>query len=366
MNYVNNLHRLPLLACLLITALSACSENNLGGGGIGGTGIKDTSPIEGLIIGRVDGFGSIVINDQRFETDDTIFLVDNQPANITDIQVGMSVSARIDYESGKATNVHYQPIVSGPIDEDITANGTISVLHQNITITDSTILDSFVRESLVAGAHIEVSGDRNSEHTIVANYIRMAATSEAYTVGRVANAETPENIALVSGTLFNYSTLQESSGLSPSEFETKFFAPGSTVRNGFSHSSIANGAGCMNTNVSSAIGLATNVIAINGLEAIACIWDVENLQAVPQQVLLLNDVVEIAGIATQVASQQSFVTQGRTINIDEDTRFYTRFGVAINNINTININQNDRILLKGVALGEEDVLARTIILLDQD
>jgi hypothetical protein len=108
-----NNYKSKLFALLLAAVLTGCSDGGGGGGGIGGTGKQVIQ--DGLIVGSVDGFGSIIINDQRFETDEATITINGSEANLADLRIGMSLIAGVDTISKTANELQYQSDVSGPI-----------------------------------------------------------------------------------------------------------------------------------------------------------------------------------------------------------------------------------------------------------
>ena len=211
------------LTLLFIVTVSACGQ---GGGGIGGTGKIER--YDGLIVGAVDSFGSIVINGNRYETDDTNIYIDGREASLTDIRIGMKVSAKTRFPQNTATELHYQPTVSGPVSD--LAGETFEVFGNTVRITDQTVLDELAQSELADGLFVEISGDRNSRDEIVARYIRRSnSTQSVYTVGTVALAD--DGVTwLVAGKEIDFSAAAESIGFSLQEFASHFLWPGATVR----------------------------------------------------------------------------------------------------------------------------------------
>jgi len=180
---------LATAAWLAVMTIASCSEGTPGGGGIGGTGVTDPTPasVEGLIIGRVDGFGSIIINDRRFETDDAEFLIDSGTAALTDIQIGMKVSATVNYETSTARSVSYQPTVVGEVESFEPNTLMMTVLGQNVQLSANTVLDGFTIISLIQGTPVEVSGDRDGNDVIIAEYIKPVVDAAEFLCCDVSN-----------------------------------------------------------------------------------------------------------------------------------------------------------------------------------
>jgi hypothetical protein len=206
--------------------LFGCSPN---GGGIGGTG-KTESFDSGLIVGVVDGFGSIVINDSRYETDNAIVFIDGIEADLADIKLGMKVTAKVSPDDSTASEIHYQPNASGPIEAVNLNAGYIEVFGNRILIDDQTVFDELVPAELVNGLSVEVSGDRNSDNEIIARYITRASNSDSiFATGSVLVSEDGAQL-LVAGLEIDFTAAAASLGLTLEQFADAFLVPGTVVR----------------------------------------------------------------------------------------------------------------------------------------
>ena len=206
--------------------LFGCSPN---GGGIGGTG-KTESFDSGLIVGVVDGFGSIVINDSRYETDNAIVFIDGIEADLADIKLGMKVTAKVSPDDSTASEIHYQPNASGPIEAVNLNAGYIEVFGNRILIDDQTVFDELVPAELVKGLSVEVSGDRNSDNEIIARYITRASNSDSiFATGSVLVSEDGAQL-LVAGLEIDFTAAAASLGLTLEQFADAFLVPGTVVR----------------------------------------------------------------------------------------------------------------------------------------
>ena len=116
--------------------LAACSsETEVAGIGIGGSG-KTPVASEITSTGTITGFGSIIVNDVRFETSSSTFDVDDNPDSTEDdLAIGMRVTVagtlNADGVTGNATSVTYDEELSGPVssvDDKDADNKTITVL----------------------------------------------------------------------------------------------------------------------------------------------------------------------------------------------------------------------------------------------
>ena len=358
-----------------VLAISGCSESTPGGGGIGGTGSPMPSNVEGLIIGRVDGFGSIIINDRRFETDDAEFLVDGNTAALTDIQIGMKVSAYVNYETSTARSVLYQPAVVGTVEGFDSTALTMTVLGQTVQLTANTVLDGFTTISLVDGLAVEVSGDRDGNNFIIAEYIKPVPDSEEfYAIGEVNNEDTGiAHLALVSGILVNFAQLAEQLGLTAEEFAERFLTPGTLLRSGSNtgtlQTNVCNGSEGTDGEGSADIviesdfgtGIISTADGADGMDGESCIV-ANSVNVIEQIVFTSDDQIEMVGLVSRVRDDSSFVSNNITVYTDDDTLFFNQFGVLVTDVV---IEPNETVLINGAADSNGKVVAESVVLLDR-
>jgi len=362
------LHSSAFLIALLSLILVGCADGP--GGGIGGTGKKEIVVEEGLIFGRVEGFGSIVLNNLRFNTDNAEFLINGEPARISDMKVGMSIFARVNYRTMAASQVHYQPIVVGPISNGDTDG--IEVLKQNIKITDDTVFDELLVESLTEGTNIEVSGTRDSSNAVVADYIGLATDADTtYTVGQVISTQVENNVAFVSGTLFSANEINAE--------------PGEVVR-----ADVANGLVEVECTYEKFVEelVATFTGSPYGLYGpfgpFGPYWPPANpvyeLQQLTQLVtgtclvassiidvnrppIEANDNITLSGIVSVTPDGNTIISNHFLIQLDDDTELLTKFEIPIADATLVN---DEPVLIEGTVVDEATVLADRIVLLSRD
>jgi hypothetical protein len=168
-----------LITGLFATALAACG----GGGemvariGSGGSG----APID-VGVGGVDGFGSIVINGQHYEEAGAQFTVDERPdqptpASVDAVRLGMQM--QFEHLSNRMTKATVASEVIGPV-ASIGASSLV-VLGQTVQVNSDpaapTIFDGFAALSELAGAVVEVHGQRNSSAEIQATRIQLRSSA---------------------------------------------------------------------------------------------------------------------------------------------------------------------------------------------
>ncbi|MCH9692947.1 MAG: hypothetical protein K0U72_00390 [Gammaproteobacteria bacterium] len=165
-----------VVACTMIVSCSGGSDTVPAPvappptGGISGNGIA---------IGPISNFGSIIVNGVRYETNAATFMVNDVAANQADLSVGqvVTVVGTIDSNgtTGNANTVTFDDVVKGPVDSIDTVASQLIVLGQTVRVSpDTSFDDSFSPASLdgVSVAQIvEVSGQFDANGDIVATRI---------------------------------------------------------------------------------------------------------------------------------------------------------------------------------------------------
>ena len=161
-----------LASALILVTISACG----GGGGGGGTTTPPTTPPpiggisgNGIAMGPISTFGSIVVNGVHYETTNTTFTFDDNPSTEDQLEVGDIVLVRgtinDDGLTGTASTVSSDDDVTGPITAgsiNLTAN-QFEVLGQLVQVTPETSFDDegispASLEGLADGDIVEVHG----------------------------------------------------------------------------------------------------------------------------------------------------------------------------------------------------------------
>lgn len=128
-----------ILSALLVTGCQGSSPIQLGGGGVGGTGISS---------GAITAFGSIFVNGVEFDIADALannqVLVDGQPVTAqNELALGMVVSVtgsfNPDHKTGTATKVEYYDDLLGPVQSVDPSTSTIKILNFTVMADAKTI-----------------------------------------------------------------------------------------------------------------------------------------------------------------------------------------------------------------------------------
>lgn len=205
-----------------VVAAMSCS-----GGGGGGTGVPIASPTPVTSTGTITDFGSVYINDRKYEIndsttttkDDSTVTGDNNAKTVLRRGMVVTVTGTSSGTTRTASTIVHQNTLEGPIQSKTQinpSNGTLFVLGQTIVVDDTTQFDNTSTPNklvdLSVGDVIEVSGfvkeDTNGVF-IMASFIEkktgvIGCNSICEVKGKITS-HTPPNLFQI-GTLFvNYS-----------------------------------------------------------------------------------------------------------------------------------------------------------------
>jgi hypothetical protein len=168
----------------LVGLLGGC-----GGGGGSSSPATGSSSGSATASGTVTGFGSVIVNGKKFETNGASVTVDGQPVLSCTVnsveQCGLKegmvvkVSGSFNGSSHSASTITQEDTLEGPItskNQVDASNGTLAVLGQTVIVDSTTRFDSGVSlTTLNDNDVIEVNGFVKSDGTVAASFIEQKA-----------------------------------------------------------------------------------------------------------------------------------------------------------------------------------------------
>jgi hypothetical protein len=281
--------------------VAAGNSGGPGGPNPGGIGLPDGAFSfdtglggSGGILGDVQGFGSVIVNDLEMATDDADFFVEGEPASESDLRVGHYVVVTGDLGSLQADEVHYRSNLKGPVSappvvvDPLTGRYELTVLGQTVVTTASTRFDGVLAANIAEGGLLEVSGPIDADGRVIATYIELQdALAEYKAIGMVAGLDSGAMTFELGGLAVDYANA------ALSEFEGAALANGQLVEVRMP---------------------AANFTAPTSAE----VTEVERL---PVPVIEEGAEVEVQGFIDQFASATDFTVSGVRITTDGGTQY---------------------------------------------
>ncbi len=162
----------PMLLLVLLSLSCGTSGTDFAGGGTGGTGIST---------GEISGFGSVVVNDVHFRTDNNVAPgymtrkwvngADKSHQKDRDVfSEGMVVTVRYGTGDNNARAIEYRNSLRGPISAIVPgADNVIGILGQAVVVDNAALFLSLGLDDVV-----EVSGYADNAGRIRAAYVSVA------------------------------------------------------------------------------------------------------------------------------------------------------------------------------------------------
>lgn len=144
----------------------------------GSSSSSDNATIANKVVrGSIDGFGSVIVNGVRYNTDNTTFSVNESAGIQADLKVGQVITllGNANGNNGIASNIIYELDLKGPI---------TAVDGDNFTVLGQTVLTNKLTAykgltlPLSVGSSVEISGYISGE-TLIASYVELNDDSDS-------------------------------------------------------------------------------------------------------------------------------------------------------------------------------------------
>ena len=182
------------VAAVLALGLAGCSA-----GGGGETAAADSATTATASEGPIAGFGSVIMNGVRWNTDSATFEINGRPGSQSDLGVGMVVRVegeRFTNGSARADRVIFESRLRGPVRQiDILSAdalaleifGIRAIVSRADTVFDGTDLDGLAADTVV-----DLSGFANGEGELEVTHLRLRS-------GPIVNLTEVKLFGVVSG-----------------------------------------------------------------------------------------------------------------------------------------------------------------------
>lgn len=210
------------LLAVSLAVIAAC-----GGGGDSSSGTATASSggsstsaerATAFAAGPISGFGSIIVNGVRYDDSGASVSDDDGRARSRDqLKLGMNVEVEgtavsSSTATGRALRIRYGSEIVGPVTAVNATAGTITVLGQVVTVTDTTVFDdslsggmSGIDTSDILEVHAQFNATDGSYRAV---RVEDAASATTYKLrGTVTNLNTTAKTFTIGGQVINYGSL---------------------------------------------------------------------------------------------------------------------------------------------------------------
>lgn len=204
---MNDFAKVSVLGATLgLVACGGSGSDSHSAGDISGSG----DAIAVAVQGPISGFGSVIVNGVRYDTDDSDFEIDDDMGLESDLHVGQIVTivGTDDGDgTGTATVVIFEPDLEGVVESIDLATSTIVVLGQTVLFNDDTVFEDVTPETIAVDDELEISGFYDADGNIVASYIegRDVNTGDYEIKGELSDLDTALEIFSIGGLAVDYS-----------------------------------------------------------------------------------------------------------------------------------------------------------------
>jgi hypothetical protein len=175
------MRKLIVFAVLGAFSLAGCGDSG-----------SDTAPAlpaqetaDAVMVGPITGFGSIHLNGRELDTSSATILMDDRPARMEELRVGMMVSVRarlrVANQAMEAQQIRFVDDAEGPVTALNRETNSFVVLGRTVLFDELTVFDDVTPDTLAEGNIVQVSGQLRSENRIQATHIERKALT--YQVG---------------------------------------------------------------------------------------------------------------------------------------------------------------------------------------
>jgi mono/diheme cytochrome c family protein len=206
---------------LKVSALALLVAGCGGGGGGGDDGPAVNPPPTGgagktvFVTGAIAGFGSVIVNGVRYDTDSAQVSIEDRPATAQELKVGEVVHLKAEIDPGgvaHARTIDQDDLVQGAVQAVDPVAGTLTIAGQVIAVDNETIFDDSIPtrslSGVAVGDRIEVHGFAGGSGAARATRIERAGAgeTEVEVTGMVTNLDATARRFTVGALRVDYAT----------------------------------------------------------------------------------------------------------------------------------------------------------------
>jgi Domain of unknown function (DUF5666) len=185
---LRRIHLIGSFISLLFVLLACGSSGSNQSAGIDGSG----APIATATSGTIDGFGSVIVNGLRYQSDRAQILINGENAVEDNLRVGYQVRITGSIAAdGTATadKIEFTPTLVGSITQINSADNSLTLLGQTVYLTNNTLLDAAISPKSLAGLAVGntilVSGSLTADASVSATRIELISANQIQLTGFV-------------------------------------------------------------------------------------------------------------------------------------------------------------------------------------
>ena len=167
------------------------------------------------VTGAIAGFGSVIVNGVRYDTDSAQVSIEDKPATAAQLRVGEVIHMQAEVDSqgvARARSIAQDHLIQGAVQAIDRVAGTLTIAGQVITVDNETMFDDSIPQRSLAGIAvgdmIEVHGFASSGSAARATRIEKAGPgeTEVEVTGLVTNLDTNLRRFSVGSLVVDYSS----------------------------------------------------------------------------------------------------------------------------------------------------------------
>lgn len=179
---------------MIALILSACGGSTGSISGIDGSGAP---VVAGTIsTGAINGFGSVIVNGVRYNSDKAKILVNDQIVTEDSLHPGyqVKITGTINSDGTSiADTIEFHPNLVGSVSQINLSTQQFTLLNHQVQVNNTTLFDAAIKPNFLNGLKLDdtvlVSGFMDDKGLIIATRVELIATSNRQVMGYVSNLD---------------------------------------------------------------------------------------------------------------------------------------------------------------------------------